>query len=99
MLPMPPPNARSTVPGRRISARVAERASERGSSPSGPLLGHLAAELLERQATLLGRQPLERLLVRQLDPLRRRRAPSAASAWAGGSDELGGGDFGGGGGF
>ena len=33
--PIPPerPNAPSTVPGRRISARVAIRASDRGSSP------------------------------------------------------------------
>ena len=73
--PIPPrPNARSTVPGSRISARVAVRASERGSSavPRSDS-GTTAFEVLQRQAALLRGQPFERLPVRLLEAVRRRR--------------------------
>ena len=71
--PAPPePQARSIVPGWRISARVAARASEAGSSPRISPSGHVLGEGLERLLTLLGRQPRERLLVGALDVLGRR---------------------------
>ena len=52
------------VPGERISARVAVRASDLGSSP--PISRrHLRGQLLQDRGSLLRRQLGERLLVRR----------------------------------
>ncbi|MFT2689330.1 hypothetical protein [Clavibacter zhangzhiyongii] len=88
MPPLPPParpprgpSVRSSVPGARISVRVADRASDSGPVVEGRVaLGRVRAQLAEEDLALLGGELLERLDVHLLDLLGRRGAEQVAVA-------------------